>query len=744
MSNNNDLLYTNRFYSKKDLTKKQIKSSVANTPAYLQNLDKRTNSTRKYMRTNILTNDALPVDKTLNNQFPANRNKNSYPILSDAFQDMSEDKYHKIKKTSLSINSDDRRYSHSILPNNYILQLHNKFTNIQKIVLKDISISNTLQTINGNNNSLYWQYPTKKLLRDTGSDNQLIPTKSNNIYFSKVFPDEVSTASEEQMIYGYKFPPAFPKVIDLPSYIKRYLNSYVIHGKKGLYDYDNIELQDTSKNTEDNEVPYSNLTRKYIESPYGNTDNLNRNMLFNVDIDINLHIVNIVNRIEEVQILAIQTIYSSNGGNVSTADDFTFGDTSGAFMRDPPVSFMKPNKLYVTILLESNIGFDDTSPVGPYPLVITGLDNIGGIDSVYLNNTCFFDERIYTNNGFSSAPEYVSTFKKFDIITVNGNVRLRRLELTLSTGNSGLRFDSSGFMVTTSKSDTVIFNKSLQKVLDGGTGSGIYYTLEENIQVTTDEYPLIGRALPFRFYNGGAVSNDGESCINTYSNILDLLSFKNHDVSDYIQTMSLNQNFKFIHKNTDQILTSAFSSTDQKNIVQEMFRINFPQYRLNIENYNGEYYFRSHPFIFLKILPSLNDKSTTNSLYRVTNTKNKDILSVYQKEFYFNIDKSFTSGTIYTKNAQNLFAKIYLKPIPYKTIIDTTGRYEYLFDESPLENLDTLQIQIVDPFGEILDLYLPHSFTIDIYEKISVLKDTLIDSRHGDIVTNGIANIYSN
>jgi hypothetical protein len=175
-----------------------------------------------------------------------------------------------------------------------------------------------------------------------------------------------------------------------------------------------------------------------------------------------------------------------------------------------------------------------------------------------------------------------------------------------------------------------------------------------------------------------------------------------------------------------------------------MFRINYPQYRLNIENYNGEYYFRSHPFIFLKILPTSNDKSTTDTLYRVTNTKNKDILSVYQKEFYFNIDKSFTSGTVYSKNTQNLFAKVYLKPVPYRTIIDTTGRYEYLFDESPLENLDTLQIQIVDPYGEILDLYLPHSFTIDIYEKISVLKDTLIDSRRGDIVTNGIANIYSN
>jgi hypothetical protein len=221
------------------------------------------------------------------------------------------------------------------------------------------------------------------------------------------------------------------------------------------------------------------------------------------------------------------------------------------------------------------------------------------------------------------------------------------------------------------------------------------------------------------------------------------LSFKTNEISDYIETISFSQNFKFIHRNIDQIYSSVFSSTNQEEIITEMLKINYPQYRLNIENYNNNYYFRSQPFIFIKIFPELNNKTVNNSLIRVTNTQNKNILSTYQKEFYFNLDNSFNSGNIYRKYTNNLFAKVYLDPIPYKTKIDISGRYEYKFEENPLENMDKIIVQITDPFGEILDLYLPHSFTLDIYEKISVLKDTLIDSRRGDIVTNGIASIYN-
>lgn len=141
--------------------------------------------------------------------------------MSDTFQDMSEDKYFKIKKSSISIYSEDRNRSDSIMPNNYYINLGRKFCNIQKIVLKDISISNSIQTINYNNNNLFWQYPTKNELILSGSDNQLIPSKNNDIFFSD-YPNSVNNVPSEQLIYGYKFPISFVSVNDFKPFIKKY------------------------------------------------------------------------------------------------------------------------------------------------------------------------------------------------------------------------------------------------------------------------------------------------------------------------------------------------------------------------------------------------------------------------------------------------------------------------------------------------------------------------------------------
>jgi len=731
MSNNNDLLYTNQFRTVDNLTEDQIKKRVVNSNMYLKNLNKMNNSTEKYMKTNILTNDPLPINKALNNQFPANKNKNSYPILSDVFQDTSQDKYYKIKKTSLSINSDDRQFSESIMPNNYAVNLSGNYTNIQKIILKDISISNTLQTINTNNNGFYWEYPTIETLRNTGSDNQLIPSKFNDIFFTDVAEGKVNTEDSSQMIYGYKFPICFLDVSQMGPYIKKNINSNVFHGKKGIYDSDKIELEDPYKNTTNKILPYSNLTRKNIEYPYKSNNTLNTNMLFNVDIDIETHIVSIINRIEEVGILSAQTFYNE----ILSKNDNIYG----RFINPANTDTLLPNKIYITVFNESNLGHLNDNDA--YPLVITGLNNIGGIDSPNINNTCFFNENIYIN-AYGGVPDYISTYKIFDRIRIpsgTSTVDLLRIQLTLSTGNAGLYFNSSGYIITTSKTDSIIFNSSLQNLINGTTTvGGIYFTLEENRELTANNYPIIGRTLPFRFNN-----NESNNCNRYNQTVLNLLSFKINDISDYIETISFSQNFKFIHRNIDQLYSSTFSSTNQEEIIKEMLKINYPQYRLNIENYNNNYYFRSQPFIFLKIFPQLNNKTVNNSFIRVTNTQNKNILSTYQKEFYFNLDNSFNSGNVYRKYTNNLFAKVYLDPVPYKTKIDISGRYEYKFEENPLENMDKIIVQITDPFGEILDLYLPHSFTLDIYEKISVLKDTLIDSRRGDIVTNGIASIYN-
>lgn len=733
---NNDLLYTNRFYSKEDLNETKIERGTKNKKNYNSFLKSTQNNVSNFLKKNILTNDPLPISKSLNKQFPPNLSKNSYPILSDTFQDMSEDKYFKIRKSSISIYSEDRNRADSIMPNNYYVNMERKFCNIQKIVLKDISISNSIQTINYNNNNLFWQYPTKNELILSGSDNQLIPSKNNDIFFSD-YPNSVNNVPSNQLIYGYKFPISFVSVNNFKSFVKKNINSNVFHGKKSIFDLEIIELQDNDKNTSKPWKPFQDLNRKYEFPFYENNTIKEDNMLINVDINLDSHIVNIINRIEEVNILSVQTFYN----DVNNQLDNDFGSFSPT-----PVATLLTNRIYITCLNNSNLGSISKTDVNIFPLVISNMKNIGGIDSPLINNTCFFDEKIYKDKYSGNVPDYVSTYRIFDEINIpitgGGTLTLIRYEFKLSTGNSGLFFNSSGFVIGTVKSETIVYNTSLQKILEGNTINNIFFTLEENREITQNEYPVIGRALPFKFYRD-LTGEENKNCKIKNQSILNLLSFNNFRDSNYTATISFSQDYKFIHRNTDQLLSSAITTPDQKFVINNMLQIYYPQYKLNIENYNNEYYFRSVPFLFLKILPTKTDNVINNSLVRVSNSTNINVTSIYKKEFYFNIDKNLSGEQTYKKNTSNLFAKIYLNQAPYQTIISKDSTYEYKFEDMPLEDLDQLLIQFTDPYGKIVDLYIPHSFTLEIYEKISVLKDTLINSRRGEIVTNGITNIYN-
>ena len=60
------------------------------------------------------------------------------------------------------------------------------------------------------------------------------------------------------------------------------------------------------------------------------------------------------------------------------------------------------------------------------------------------------------------------------------------------------------------------------------------------------------------------------------------------------------------------------------------------------------------------------------------------------------------------------------------------------FIDTPLEKLDEIIITFLDRNGEVLDLKCDHTLTSEVTESVDVLKDTLIDSRHGDADITGI------
>ena len=59
----------------------------------------------------------------------------------------------------------------------------------------------------------------------------------------------------------------------------------------------------------------------------------------------------------------------------------------------------------------------------------------------------------------------------------------------------------------------------IQKILEGNTINNIFFTLEENREITQNEYPVIGRALPFKFYRD-LTGEENKNCKVKNQNIL--------------------------------------------------------------------------------------------------------------------------------------------------------------------------------------------------------------------------------
>ena len=69
-----------------------------------------------------------------------------------------------------------------------------------------------------------------------------------------------------------------------------------------------------------------------------------------------------------------------------------------------------------------------------------------------------------------------------------------------------------------------------------------------------------------------------------------------------------------------------------------------------------------------------------------------------------------------------LFAKIYLNQTPFHSTIIQHIKKEFIFYDQLLQNFQNIKIIITDPNGEILELGNEHSFTLEIYQIINVLR----------------------
>ena len=761
--NPHDLLFSNQFISTKIINNQEINNNIKNYQNYQNFLKKNENNTKKYLNTNLLRSDPINLNRSNRLPWPSYKNSNTNPILSAAVQDMSKDKYKKNYKTLISINSSDRNISNSTIPNNYDIKLNKEYKNVTKIALKDIIIPNSVSPINDENNIFIWQYSTVESLRETGACSTLIPSKNNIIditnqimlkgsgpFLSKKIYFTPQESNSDQQIYSRIFKKGYYSTNEFMEEFRSNLK-YTMLNIRNRDDPCFIDISDCgiclttgicnpNPNICNNSTNLIDTLRKYklVKTILTNQESKNNlNTLFMMDINIINNEIKIINRIEEIPILAIKS-------TINSCPDIL----------DPSLTLEK-NSIYI-YLLQSNFLNQINFFLYILPLIITGINSIGGIDKSILNYTPLFNYEIYEKSNYApffdnKVPEYVSSFQietPGTVINTPITQIVQRIKLSFSSGNVNDNFFTpNGKLFKINKSETIYYNNSFKNIVESGINLSdknglIYFNKNEIQQMQENNYPLIGRGIPFRLLRSSKFLEKKYSGFNGYSKtILDAIGWGINNKENSLNEISLFSDFKFVHRNIDKIILSQFNQIKTDNVPQIIdYRI--PQLKLPIENYKNKYYFKSIPFIFIKIILRNNKNFISNHLKRGRKIGIIEEDISYQKKFYEKIDIEQTSDDIYYKNTEFLFAKIYLNQSPFKSTILNNINNEILFYDKPLESFSEFRVIITDPFGKILNLETEHSFTLEISQTLNILKDTLIDSQRGNINTTGIKEIY--
>ena len=317
-------------------------------------------------------------------------------------------------------------------------------------------------------------------------------------------------------------------------------------------------------------------------------------------------------------------------------------------------------------------------------------------------------------------------------------------------------------------------------------GRGLPFAFRNNIELNKNENIV-----------GGSNKSNDNRCYGKILSILSILGWKQNNT----RNISRYSPFKFIHRNTDTIETnikeySQVVRTNYNDNTNECSNINIeynfsiiPQDILDIEQISGDIFvFRSIPYIFLKIsFPSLPPDTVSDQLIK-TNSDKLDTSNIYD-EYYDNplnnlnylgqnyqtipllskedINNTGNDGDQYNelnkelerdirindncglklsnqllkKETGILFAKINLNAIPGNSFNPQNYNYEFIFYDKPLQSVNTMKIELLSPDGELLNFRQDHNLTLEIMEFRDVLKETLFDTRHGEVITTGIKKV---
>lgn len=413
-----DLLYTNTFISNDILTEKEIGKETEYYDRFKEYVDNSlVNETNKYINEDEYETDPVNINKKLLKKWPVKNTGNHYPLFDTFTNDISNERYKKEIITKINIDNNNRNVYLYPNSNNFTIEMNRVFNNIKKYVINDINFQNTNQSVTNVNNNLSWQYSSQYFLIQNNIDNTIIPVPNltKTIKYSSL-PNSSYTVSNGQtytsnqienfLVYQANVSPGFYTIDTLINKIRLYTSS-ILHGQNSTSDIKIVE------------EPYIAYPRR-IGTPH----------LFTTQIDPISSIVRFVNRIEEVEISAIQT-FSPYENNFPENDVFYHFSSNYQSSNPPPGTIISQYALDTSLIY---IILPDTSDTtnqyyqnvnciykpNAFPLVITGLNmNIGNIDSNLINFTEFYDIEIYLTNGYlESELDSISHYKFIDTITI--------------------------------------------------------------------------------------------------------------------------------------------------------------------------------------------------------------------------------------------------------------------------------------------------------------------------------------
>ena len=423
---------------------------------------------------------------------------------------------------------------------------------------------------------------------------------------------------------------------------------------------------------------------------------------FHVDVNEETHLVKIINRAEECPIFAIQTILNDTDDILAT---FRVGI--------PPTMTTSDEAFFITFKKELGTGTQ-------FPLVITNATFISNISEDFINCQTYFEE----SYGTTTNPDQPYLYELFDELDIAGTIYYR------------YKFTPSNSSILVQSSENIIYKMSggnLDKTLCNIGGTSLNFMLNES------DKPVVGRALPFKlFYQRSQITTeliDTDSNLNpinedgSIKTVLDILGWnvKNNDIDEQDRTL-----YQYIHTNKNSYLSPDISFGSTVN----GYDFSIQDRLLNIENKDGQFWFRSDEYIFLRIIVEDDKDKQSEFNDQIVLAGPIENIEDQPDQLYYNFNVNALvppAQRLQTKNTNNIFAKIDLNVLPSNVTnsIDGFITNNIDFKNEQLDELREITVQFIDREGRLLNLRGDHNFVLEIVTKRNILENILVNTKNG-------------